>query len=36
LPIGRLTDRGRRLARFLASRGVVDCGAHRFAGTLMR
>jgi hypothetical protein len=31
-----LTDRRRRLARFLASRGVVDCEAHGFAGAPMR
>jgi hypothetical protein len=36
LPVGGSTDRGRRLARFLAGRGVVDCGAHRIAGAPMR
>jgi hypothetical protein len=35
-PIGGWTDRGRRLARFPASRGVVDFEAHGFAGASMR
>ena len=35
-PVGGLTDRGRRRARFLASRGVADGEAHGFAGMLMR
>jgi hypothetical protein len=35
-PVGGLIDRGRRLAGFLASRGVVDCEAHGFAGAPMR
>jgi hypothetical protein len=34
--VSGLTDRGRRLARFLASRGVVDCEAHGLTGALMR
>jgi hypothetical protein len=36
LPVGGLSYRGRRLASFLASRGVVDCEAHGFAGASMR
>ena len=33
---GGLADRGRRLARFRATRGVVDGKAHGFAGAPMR
>ena len=36
VPVGGLTDRGQRLVGFLASRGAVDCEAHRFAAAPMR
>jgi hypothetical protein len=36
LPVGGSTDRERRLARFLANRGVVNCETHKFAGAPMR
>ena len=36
LPVGGLTDRGRRLVGFVASRGGVDGAAHGFAAVAMR
>jgi hypothetical protein len=36
LPVGGLTDRGRRFVGFLASRGAADGEAHGFAAAPMR
>ena len=36
LPVGGLTDRGRRVVGFVASRGGVDDEAHGFAAIPMR
>ena len=35
-PVAPVTGNGRRPARVLASRGIVDCGLHALAGSAMR
>ena len=36
VPVAASTENGRRLARILASRSVVDWGPHTLAGSAMR
>jgi hypothetical protein len=36
VPVAASTENGRRPARILASRSVVDCGPHMLAGSVMR
>ena len=36
VPVAPSTENGRRLARMLASRCIVNCGSHALAGVAMR